>query len=32
MLIENIDRAELREALEKPIDVDPLKKLVQIFP
>lgn len=31
MLIEKIDREELVETLEKPIEQDPLKKLAQIF-
>ena len=31
LLIENIDRKELQDCLEKPIDTDPLKKLAYIF-
>ena len=31
MIIENIDREELMEQLEKPLETDPLKKLTEIF-
>jgi phosphopantetheine adenylyltransferase len=31
LLISNIDRKELQDVLEKPIDTDPLKKLAFIF-
>ena len=31
MVIENINKQELIDALEKPIEQDPLKKLAYIF-
>jgi hypothetical protein len=31
LLVENIDRRELKECLEKPIETDPLRKLAYIF-
>jgi hypothetical protein len=31
MIIENIDKEELMEQLEKPLETDPLKKLTEIF-